>query len=144
MFQRHFQHQLEGPPGGVVQGHQFLQLPIAHLAVEAIRTEQQPVAPPQGDLAQFRLEGLGAAERLGDHVALGMRLGLFPGQIARGDHLVDQGLVRGELDEFRLAIEIGPAVAHLDEVRVPVPDDGRRQGGAHTARRAVIVGVAQH
>ena len=104
---------------------------------EAVGAEEQRVAPAELDVREVDLHGVGGAERLEDDVVVLEGLGLFFGELAGLDELVDERLVARDLHELLAAQDVAARVADLREEEVVV--DERRGGDrrAHAAARAI-------
>ncbi len=106
-------------------------------AAQAVRAEHHHVALAQLAEGEVDLHGVGRAERLEDDVVVLERLGLFLGELAGLDELVDERLVARQLHQVALAQQVAPRVAHLGEEEVVVDQSGRGDGRPHPAARAI-------
>ena len=88
---------------------------VAQLVGEAVAAEQEPVAPVGDELPRVDLDLGLHAQGPGDDRALGVDLGLLPGELALPDQLLDQAVVVGELEELAVLEEVGPGVAHVGQ-----------------------------
>jgi hypothetical protein len=112
----------------------------------------QPVGAQQHLVAGLQRHGRRGVDRdavldsdgAGQHAAVGVHRGFGAGDPAVADHLLDQGVIGGELGELCVAQQVGAAVADMGHVQTVLADHGGGQGRAHARQLGVGLTVFQH
>ena len=89
-----------------------------------------------------RVDALLRAERAGDHVAVGVGLGLLAGDAAAAHQLGDHRVVLGHLAQRLVAPQVRARVADVHHVEPAVVEHRGGEGGAHPGLVRVVAGEA--
>src|SRR5579859_6215661 len=108
---------------------------------QSVRAQENRVSFAQLAKRKIDLNGIRGAESLQDDVVVLERLGFLLGELPRLDELIDERLVARQLHELTLPKEIATRVAHLGEKEMVVEQRGRRDRRAHSASRAIELGL---
>lgn len=113
---------------------------MGHIRRQAIAAQHDhiPIAQRAGD--DVGLHPPFGAKGPGDHIAMGVILGLFGREGAAAHQLRHHRMVVGDLTQRAVTPQVGPRVAHMHQLKPVVLDQGGRNGGAHAGLLGVLLG----